>query len=185
MVPLLERNLDAGLATSFSFIACRTLDDTGWALQAFALDEHARVVDLGFAEIVPDTHPDAAGAAMPHLSRRPAARLIRGWLRRLRRSHVSYRVDELFDGWLRIIVDATAADRASLVALVPISFPREGAQLFTWVREANSVDRLECEREALLHSSALLHLARASEEVGHGGESRLLLQSASADRPGA
>jgi hypothetical protein len=180
MIPLLERNRDAGLAASFSFIACRTWKDDGWELHCFALDEHEDIGDLGLARRIPDSHPDAVAALLPPLSRRPIHRLVRGWLSRLRRARVHYRVDELFDGWLRIILDASA--QTSLVVLLPISFPRQPAQLFVWNREANEVTRCDGEPCALGHSGALLSLAKAIEEVDHGTASRLLLESAPADR---
>jgi len=180
MIPLLERNRDAGLAASFSFIACRTLADDGWQLHAFALDERAQILDLGLARRIADTHPDAVAALVPPLARRPIHRLVRGWLNRLRRARIHHRFDELFDGWLRIILDAS--ERTSLVVLLPLCFPRQRAQLFAWNREMNEVTGFECEPSALNQSCSLVRLAKALKEVEHGSPSRLLLESAPADR---
>jgi hypothetical protein len=180
MIPLLERNRDAGLAASFSFIACRTSADDGWELHAFALDERARILELGLARRIPDFHPDAIAALVPPLTRRPVHRLVRGWLNRLRRAGIHFRLDDLFDGWLRIILDASK--RTSLVVLLPICFPRQPAQLFIWDRVVNEVTRSECEFAALARSGALVRLAQAFKEVEHGTASRLLLESAPADR---
>lgn len=174
MLPLLERGLDAGLATSFSVIACRPRAGEGWLLQAFALDDDRRIVDLGFAEPVPDDHPDVARALLPALSRRRGARLVRAWLRKLRRASVAPRVDELFDGWLRVIA-------GPLVALVPPGFPDQAARLFLWHRDAQSVSPLGS--RVLAGSGALLRLVRGlEEEVAREREERLLPEGAPADR---
>ena len=183
MLPLLARNREAGLATSFSFIACRSASGDGWALHAFALDEEGAIVDLGLARPVPDSHPEAVRALAPPLTRRPAARLVRAWLRKLRRAGLAYRVDELFDGWHRIIVEASR--QVSLVALVPVSFPRESAQLLVWDKRANTVEPRSCEEGALGRAGALARIARSLLEVDHGPARRLLLEGASADRGGA
>ncbi|HEY3448112.1 MAG TPA: hypothetical protein VGK67_17275 [Myxococcales bacterium] len=177
MLPLLERGLQAGLATSFSVIACRPNGGDGWKLQTFALDDERRIVDLGFAQPIPDDHPDVARALLPALSRRRGARLVRAWLHKLRRASVATRVDELFDGWLRIIA-------GPLVALVPPGFPDQAVQLFRWDPETNAVSPLES--RALSKSGALLELVRSlEEEVSRERAQRLLPEGASADRAGA
>lgn len=173
MLPLLDRGLQAGLATCFSAIACRTDDGRGWLLQVFALDDDRRIVDLGFARRVPDADPDVARALLPALSRRRSARLVRAWLARLRRARVAYRADELFDGWLRIIA-------GSLVALVPPDFPDHAPQLFRWDRETNEIAPVP--QRSLLRGGALLALARElDEEVARERTQRLLPEGATAD----
>ena len=66
MLPLLSRNREAGLAASFSLIACRALGGDGWALHCFALDEWGDIVDLGPASRIADSHPDAAARVGRH-----------------------------------------------------------------------------------------------------------------------
>jgi hypothetical protein len=171
MLPLLARNRDAGLSTSFSVIACRTLGGDGWLLQTFALDDDQKIVDLGFAQAIPDRHPDAARCLLPALGRRRGARLVRAWLRSLRRAGVAYRADELFDGWLRIIA-------GPLVVLVPQNFPDQPAQLFHWNRGTNQVGPVE--GGSLGTAGALRALVRTLSEVGHDREERLLPESAPA-----
>lgn len=180
MLPLLERGLQAGLATCFSVIASRSPVDDRWLLQTFALDERGRIEDLGFAAPVPDSHPDVRRALLPALSRRRPFRLVRAWRSALRRAGVPHRVDELFDGWLRVI----AGGERSLVALVPPVFPAEPARLFAWDRASGSVEPLPS--QPLDRASALRRLVRGlEEEVHRERSSRLLPESASADRGGA
>jgi hypothetical protein len=183
MLPLLSRNREAGLAASFSFIACRALGGDGWALHCFALDEWGDIVDLGPASRIADSHPDAAAPFMPALPRRPVFRLVRAWLGALARRGIEHRLDELFDGWLRIIVHPI--EQTSLVVLLPLAFPRSDAQLFVWDRVANATHRLEVEPAALDRASSLLRICRTLTEVDHGNASGLLPESAPVDRGGA
>ena len=122
MLPLCARNTEAGLSTSFSFIACRTLNGRGWLLQTFALDETQRAVDLGFAQIIDDDGPRVVKALMPSLKSRAEARsILRHWLRDARRRGFATQEDELFDGWQRLKVRLDHG--LVLVGLVPIDFP--------------------------------------------------------------
>jgi hypothetical protein len=124
MLPQLETNTEAGLRTSFSFIACHTLDGRGWLLQCFALDERKQIVDLGFTEVLADDKPIVLRALTPALTSRPVAHsILRHWLAETRRRGLHAAADELFDGWQRLVVRLDA-DR-TLVALVPIGFPQE------------------------------------------------------------
>lgn len=179
MLPLLERGLQAGLATSFSVIACRTPADDGWRLQTFALDDDRAIVDLGFAQPIPDESAAATRALLPALRRRRVSRLVRAWLRRLRRAGVVYKTDELFDGWLRIIAHAR---HRSLVALVPLAFPDDRARVFVWNRETNEVEPRD--GASLDSASALWRLVVSLEEAGHERAQRLLPEGAAADRGG-
>jgi hypothetical protein len=123
MVPLLRRNRETGLHASFSLIACR-LDRGGWRLQGFALDDRERVVDLGDVVV-----GDVAWALDPRLTSRPGVRgVLRRWRRGLHRGGHGTRVDRLFDGWLRLVVDADR-DPATVV-LLPPGFPGQEAQCF-------------------------------------------------------
>jgi len=127
MLPLLDSNRDAGLATSFSFIACRGLNGSRWRLQCFALNHRRQVVDLCFARIIPDGTAELATLFLPGLSRRPMVRtLLRRWRRDLGRQGYRVRCGQLFDGWTRIIVDLSRG--RALVTLVPIDFPERAPQ---------------------------------------------------------
>lgn len=120
MVPLLRRNREAALATSFSFIACMAQDR--WRLQGFALDQREEVVDLGFAQVAPDSDPDLRHTLQrSHLGRSPLRSVLRRWRRELRRARLRLRDDELFDGWRRWIIHL-GRDLAAVV-LLPMDFP--------------------------------------------------------------
>ncbi len=121
MLPLLRRNRDAALNTSFSFIACRG-ERGGWRLQGFALGGDERVVDLGFAAVVPDDDPELGyPLRRPRIWRPPYRQVLRRWRRELKRARLPFVYDELFDGWQRCVIEA-GPDRA-LVILLPMDFP--------------------------------------------------------------
>lgn len=146
MLPLLEHNRRAGLDTSFSFIACREEEGTGWRLQGFALDRRGGIVDLGFARVLADRSPLLARALQPALwTRPPYKHLLRRWRRELRRRRLRPRQDELFGGWLRFIVRVDPD--LELVILLPNSYPEQPAQYYVVdrasVRRGGSVRRLE------------------------------------------
>jgi hypothetical protein len=79
---------------------------------------------------------------MPALARRSDARAaLERWERQLARRGVSSIRDELFDGWLRIIVDE---ERGScLVALVPPEFPRRAPALYRVDRVTGRSERVD------------------------------------------
>ncbi len=163
MVPLLRRNRRAALNTSFSFIAC--MGQNGWRLQAFALDDREQVVDLGFAQVVPDRDPDLRHTLRrSHLGAAPLRSVLRRWRRELRRARLRLRDEELFDGWRRWIINL-GRDLAAVV-LLPMDFPdhaprchvvrRASGQTWphalrrplslapdTWVKEARRIQRME------------------------------------------
>lgn len=129
MLPLLQRNREAGLNTSFSFIACRAGDDRSWELQAFALDWRRQIVDLGFVEPVDERDRAVRSALTRGLTSRHLPRvMLRQWRRELDLRRLRYQVDELFDGWTRIIVHAT--ESTAVVALLPIEFPERLPSFF-------------------------------------------------------
>jgi hypothetical protein len=129
MRPLLEHNRRAGLDTSFSFIACREETGTRWRLQGFALDRRGEIVDLGFARVLEDRSPPLARALRPALwSRPPYQQILRRWRRALRRRRLRPRQDELFGGWLRLIVRVDSD--LELVILLPNSYPEQSAQYY-------------------------------------------------------
>jgi hypothetical protein len=120
MQPLLERNREAGLEACFSFIACRGAGS--WRLQTFALDERGELHDLGFAQVIDDETPLLRPLLLSPLGERwPQRVLLRRWRRELRRAGWRHRTDELFDGWLRTVVELGPDRRA--VILLPLSFP--------------------------------------------------------------
>ncbi|MCC6806283.1 MAG: hypothetical protein IT381_02570 [Deltaproteobacteria bacterium] len=125
MLPLAAQNERAGVATSFSLIACRERD--GWALQTFALDGGRRVVDLGFAQKTPDGDPLVRWALQPPLSR-PARAILRQLCRRHQRAGREVRSTELFDGVRRYVVREGGAPRE--VLFVPCDFPAAPARRF-------------------------------------------------------
>jgi len=57
MLPLLTRNRECSLDTSFSFIACRLARGEGWTLLGFALDGDGAIVELGPARVIPNDSP--------------------------------------------------------------------------------------------------------------------------------
>jgi hypothetical protein len=129
MLPLLERNKEAGLNTSFSFIACRSGDDRSWELQAFALDWRRQIVDLGVVEPVDERDRAVQEALARGLTSRHLPRvMLRQWRRELDLRRLRYKVDELFDGWTRTIVHAN--DSTAVVALLPIDFPERLPSFF-------------------------------------------------------
>ncbi len=137
MLPLLFDNRGAGLDTSFSFIACRksagrddTNDESGrWKLQCFALDGRARIVDLGFAEVVPDAAVEVVAALHPPLHASTVARTwFRHWRRRQRTQGRRVKVEPLFDGWLRAI--AQRHGQPTSVVLLPNDLPTRRSQFF-------------------------------------------------------
>lgn len=118
MRPLLARNSEAGLAASFSFIACTSLRaGTRWRLPCFAMDSRERIVELGNSVVVSDDDPRVVRARR---ARSPRSRLRR-WKRRLRRHGFVLTVDELFGGWIRVKV--ALAGTHTLVVLFPLEFP--------------------------------------------------------------
>lgn len=164
MLPLLESNRAAGLATSFSFIACRGLNGSRWRLQCFALDNHGDIVDLGFARVIGDDTPELAAFYLPGLSRRPMVRtLLRRWRRDLGRRGYRVRCGELFDGWTRIVVDLGAR---ALVTLVPIDFPARPPQHHV-VDKANGHSRPVTVDNGLLVSPRLMSRAVQQVEESH------------------
>ena len=127
MQPLLERNRDAGLEACFSFIACRGA--AGWRLQGFALDGRGELHDLGFARILEDASPLLGPLLLAPLADRwPQRHLLRRWRRELRRAGWRHRTDELFDGWLRTVVELGPGRRA--VILLPLTFPAAAPRFF-------------------------------------------------------
>lgn len=129
MLPLLERNREAGLETSFSFIACRESRGPGWRLEAFALDDEERIVALGAVEVVEDGHR-AVREAFDAGTRRggPAWLRVRRLARQLRKCEIRHSVDELMGGWLRLI--AHPAPGRATVHLLPPCYPLEPEQSF-------------------------------------------------------
>ncbi len=129
MLPLLERNREAGLNTSFSFIACRADDERSWCLQAFALDRCRQIVDLGFVRPVDERGPTVRAALARGLTARHLPRvMLRHWRRELDLRRVRYQVDELFDGWTRTIVHAS--ESTAVVVLLPLDFPERPPGFF-------------------------------------------------------
>ena len=116
MIPLLHRMIDTGLHASFSLIACRSYGG-GWRLACFAIDRRECVIELGHATVIPD---DAAPIQRARCDRTQRW-LVRRWKRQLARRGFAVRSDELFDGWLRILVRLDT--RRTLVALFPVDFP--------------------------------------------------------------
>ncbi|MEW5848788.1 MAG: hypothetical protein AB2A00_08235 [Myxococcota bacterium] len=141
MVPLLRRNVDAGLQVSFSFIACRSRDQRGWLLPCFAMDARERVVELGNAEVVADNDDAVVRARHLSLQRTPARFLLRRWRQQLRRHGLTPRVDELFDGWVRakIRVDGQRV----LVVLFPMDFPSTAPRYHLVNSRTGQVQRLD------------------------------------------
>jgi hypothetical protein len=128
MLPLLERNRRAGLEASFSLIACRDLWDRGWLIQAFALLPAGELVDLGPARAIADEAPALAELLTPELrAREPERSLLRRWRRELGRAGLRHRIDELFEGWLRVVVPVA---RGQVVILVPLALPSRPLRVF-------------------------------------------------------
>jgi len=115
MVPLLRRNREAALNSSFSFIACRSRT-RGWRLQCFALDGAGRVVDLGFAEPIAADHGAVMRALAPSLRRRPDGAALKKMRQVLKRCGYRATLDELFDGWMRLRVNVGARVLVGLFA---------------------------------------------------------------------
>ena len=132
MLPLLARNREGGLMTSFSFIACGR-----WKLPCFAMDERQRVVEVGTAEIVDDADPIIERAR----ARRPARFWLKRWKQRLRARGIAPRIDELFDGWTRARVDLDA--HRVLVVLFPLGFPDEAPRYFVVDRRTGRSEQLD------------------------------------------
>lgn len=125
MLPLLRQNADAGLDTSFSLIAARA--NRSWVLQCFALGPDRRIVDCGFAQLVPDTHEAIVWSLAPPLSSSARAMLRRICRDEQRRGRtVSCR--ELFDGFRRYVVRDRGAVRE--VIFVPCDFPKAPMQRY-------------------------------------------------------
>jgi len=134
MLPLLERNRAAGLETCFSFIACRDSGGSGWALQGFALDAQRRIVDLGMARVMDDPVEVYREHLVPALEMRPLLhRIVERWRGEMQQRGLSFRCDELFDGWSRTIIELSP--RRACVVLIPIRFPEQAARCFVVDRE--------------------------------------------------
>ena len=124
MLPQLDHNRRAGLEASFSFIACRAIGGPGWRLQGFALDGQGALYELGFARLIPDHDLLLRRASLPGLEQRPMVhRRLRRWRHELRRLGINFYQDDLFGGWLRIVLELDPPN--ALVVLLPIDFPAE------------------------------------------------------------
>ncbi|MBN2499023.1 MAG: hypothetical protein JXR96_30820 [Deltaproteobacteria bacterium] len=184
MLPLLRRNRHCNLETAFSFIACRSRSDpAGWKLQAFALDDQQRVVDLGFARVLDDGSPRLRPALLAGLDRRvPQRCLLRRWSRALRRAGVRSCREPLFDGFDRVGVEI--GDGRRLVIVLPIDLPRHPARFFL-VRGLGWQEIHPPEARSLA-PDAWLRIARrlaASPAPRHSGSDAI--QSAARSRAGA
>jgi hypothetical protein len=135
MLPLLQHNRSSGLATCFSFIACRaSIDRPGWRLLGFGLDPRRAVVELGAATVVADDDPQVQAALAPSLWSRPAARAwLRRWQRTLRRlGHKPVSAD-LFGGYVRLVWSVGAGGTA--VAFFDADFPSTAPWFFLRTKE--------------------------------------------------
>jgi hypothetical protein len=141
MLPLLDDNRQAGLNSSFSFIACRGRGGRGWRLHCFALGPRREIVDLGIARVVGDRCRPMRQALLPSLRlRSPYRYLLRHWRRQLRRQGLRPRTDDLFDGWIRTMI--RVSDELELVILLPNAFPHEPAQHYLAHRPSGRSMRL-------------------------------------------
>jgi len=160
--PLLERNRGAGLAASLSFIACRSgREPEGWALQAFALDEDGRQRDLGFAQVIADDSAPARWALAGAWEESSAQKVATRWMDAA--TSLAPRLDELFDGWLRIRVDASP--RASLLVLVPREFPDATPRLVAWDRPQGRTFELGFAEPGFFRADFLARATRRLQEV--------------------
>ena len=120
--PLLERNTQAGLELSLTFLACRDSGAQGWKLQAFSLSRDGVTRNLGFARPVMDDSPAVRAALRGPLHARAAfLKLMFRFRQALRLRRLVYRTEELFGGWLRTVVCPGSAHSAA--ALMPIDYP--------------------------------------------------------------
>ena len=128
MRPLLAHNRGAGLEASFSFIACRDLASRAWLLHAFALEPGGALRDLGLARVVADDSPSITPLLLRGLrTRSPQRFLLRRWRRSLVRAALRHRIDDLFDGWLRAVVEL---EGGRAVLLLPCDFPANPLRVF-------------------------------------------------------
>lgn len=161
MLPLLERNRRTGLEASFSLIACRDLWGRGWLVQAFALLPGGELVDLGPARALADEAPALAELLAPELrAREPQRSLLRRWRRELRRAGLRHRIDELFEGWLRVVVPV---GRGRVVILVPLELPARPLRVFA-VPEGGDARELAAQR-SLAPDAWLRAVARGQEVI--------------------
>jgi hypothetical protein len=161
MLPLLAHNRASGLDASFSFIAVPAPE---WSLQGFALDGAGRVIDLGRAEILEDAAELERLLRPPLASRTPVGHVLRRQRREVQRAGLRPRLDELFGGWRRVVLDLGQGDR--LVVLVPLDFPEESPRCF-------AVDRRGVTLELRPPGGPLapdlwVRAAREAQEVLHG-----------------
>ena len=147
LLPLRARNLEAGLATSFSLIACRKGKGSGWRLQAFALDRHKRVRDCGLVRPAPDSHPALRRALRGNALQRQAGRDRLGpWLADMEHAGFLIEMRTLFDGWLRCDLNRGSLRCRSI--LLPPDFPRQAPLSYAlgsmgWRAEGPVLPRLE------------------------------------------
>lgn len=160
MLPLLRRNRDAALDTSFSFIACM---GAPWKLQGFALDRDERITDLGFASVVPDEDPRIRSSLQPsHLTRSPMRHVLRRWRRQLKRARLPCRRDELFDGWQRWVIEA--GGHLAVVVLLPMDFPKQPPRVHVVHRGSGAARPLQLERPASLAPDAWVQVLRSIQQ---------------------
>ncbi len=163
MLPLLERNREAGLETSFSLIAAP--GPGGWQLHGFALDG-GEVVGLGLAQVVSDESALIRRLLLPHLERRaPQRHLLRRWRRALRRAHLRFSSDELFEGWLRTVVEVD--EHLRVVILLPLEFPSREPRFYV-APSSGEVRRAYPSRGPRLAPEAWLAAVRELKESVHG-----------------
>lgn len=141
MLPLWHDNRQAGLDTSFSFIACRG-PLGGWRLCCFALDPRGAVVDLGQARVVADVTAGQPGPLQHAVEERePLRQVLRGFRRELRRRGFYCSSEELFDGWQRTVVHIDR--RWSAVILLPIEFPQQAPRFFLVDRQQHRTTQFQ------------------------------------------
>ncbi|MBI4864310.1 MAG: hypothetical protein HY815_29235 [Candidatus Riflebacteria bacterium] len=166
MIPLFERNREAGLNTSFSFIACRAGSGDGWVIAAFALDRWRRIVDLGFVEVADDSSASVRDALVESLHSRADVRsMLHRFKGELARRGLGFRIDELFGGWLRVVIDL--GDSCAAVLLLPVEFPRRVPEFFTVRRPGNGASRFPAPAAWLTTSDGWVRVVDRIEEVYH------------------
>ncbi len=163
--PQLAQNREAGLAASFSIIACLGGAEAQplWKLQCFALDGDGAQHDLGFAEVVPDGSREASWALQGDWESSTAGRVASRWLAKARAQGLEPRRDELFDGWLRLKLPAS--ERATLLALVRREFPSIAPRLVAWDRWSGRTFELALPEPGWFRADFLVRAVSRLQEV--------------------
>ena len=166
MVSLLQHNRGAQLQAAFSFIACRASDGSAWHLHSFALDASGRVVDLGRAAPAEDASLLHRLLLPPLAQRPPFSHLLRRWRRELRRAGLRHETDQVFDGWVRTIIQLPHERRA--VILVPLDFPLTAPRCFVVARGDAVARPVTPRRPTSLAPDAWVSVVQQIEEEHHG-----------------